>query len=78
MTIVMYCAASAGQSPAPGVKSLVVRLVPILGPQSPNAANFKDGQGTGALELQNVSPAVAAAFEAGATYNVTIDPASPA
>ncbi|MES2692797.1 MAG: hypothetical protein V4773_04935 [Verrucomicrobiota bacterium] len=76
MTIVAFCQTNAAQANQPGAASKTVRLVAVPGAQGPNAANFVSGLGNGFIELQNVTPDVAAQFEAGQTYNVTVSPAT--
>lgn len=74
MQLTVFCQANAAQSTQPGAKSKNVRFVAIPGAQGPNAASFVNGMGNGFVELQNVTDDVAANFEAGQSYTVTIAP----
>lgn len=74
MTLRAFCQINAAQASGPGTASKTLRFVAIPGAQGPNAGTFVEGMGNGFVELQNVTPAVSEQFEAGQTYDITIEP----
>lgn len=82
IVVEMFCNQTAAQSNQPGEKLAMVALmgVPPSGATaekkaspSPNAAMFKEGNGNVALNLANITSELAAGFEAGKRYTVTIE-----
>lgn len=84
MTLKMYCQANnsqAGSSPGEPQRMLRFQIVPGTpgkggqpATKAPSADKFKDGEGGCVLELINVTPEIAAQYEAGKCYDVTIAP----
>jgi hypothetical protein len=77
MKLVMFVQTNSGVAAKPGVSSKNVRLTAVPAPDAnsnPNAAIFAGGVGMSVLDIQNLSPALAADLPEGQTFEVTITP----
>ena len=83
MTIKMFVQTNAGQASAPGLSVKVLRMLSVQRASDvavgsgPNDALFAAGAGNAALDLSNVTGAIASQFPEGGSFDVTITPSTP-